>query len=96
MHSVTLKSQGPVLLSMKLLLFPVNHNFSQSALVKFNETALRHMVPAVNWRIDSKALFKKTKKNKKMKKYKISSNSTYFFVLFYYKRITHSQTLIQT
>ena len=47
MHSVSLKSHGPVLLSMKLLPYPVNQSCFPSALVKLNETALRRMVPAV-------------------------------------------------
>ena len=46
MHSVSLKSHGPVLLPMKLLLLPVNLSFFPSALDKFNQTELRHMVPA--------------------------------------------------
>ena len=41
------KSYGPVLLSIKLLPFLVNQRFSPSAMDKFNETALRRMVPAV-------------------------------------------------
>ena len=53
MHSVSLKSHGPVLLSMKLLPYPVNQSCFPSALDKLNETALRRMVPAVtsleNW-----------------------------------------------
>ena len=47
MHSVSLKSHGPVLLSMKLLPYPVNQSCFPSALDKINETALRRMVPAV-------------------------------------------------
>ena len=47
MHSVSLKSHGPFLLSMKLLPYPVNQSCFPSALDKLNETALRHMVPAV-------------------------------------------------
>ena len=47
LHSISLKSLGPVLLSMKLLPFPVNRGFFPSALDKLNETALRRMVPAV-------------------------------------------------
>ena len=47
MHSVSLKSHGPVLLSMKLLPYPVNQSCFPSALDKLNETALRRMVPAV-------------------------------------------------
>ena len=47
MHSVYLKSHGPVLLSVKLPLFLVNQSFYPSALDKFKETALRRMVPAV-------------------------------------------------
>ena len=63
MHSVSLKSHGPVLLSMILLPFPVNQNFFPSAFDMFNETALWRMVPAVHhWRIDTKALFLKTRK----------------------------------
>ena len=46
-HSVSLKSHGPILLSMKLLPFPVNQSLFPSALDKFNETAFRRMVPAV-------------------------------------------------
>ena len=46
MHSVSLKSHGPVLLSMKLLPYPVNQSWFPSALDKINETALRRMVPA--------------------------------------------------
>ena len=48
MHSVSLKSHGPVLLSMKLLPYPaVNQSCFPLALDKLNETALRRMVPAV-------------------------------------------------
>ena len=47
MHCVSLKSHGPVLLSMKLLPYPVNQSCFPSALDKLNETALRRMVPAV-------------------------------------------------
>ena len=47
MHSVSLKSHGPVLLSMKLLPYPLNQSCFPSALDKVNETALRCMVPAV-------------------------------------------------
>ena len=47
MHSVSLKFHGPVLLSMKLHPFPLNQSCFPSAFDKFNETALRHMVPAV-------------------------------------------------
>ena len=47
MHSVSLKSHGPILLSMKLLPYPVNQSCFPSALDKLNETALRRMVPAV-------------------------------------------------
>ena len=47
MHSVSLKSHGPVLLSMKLLPYPVNQDCFPSALSNLNETALRRMVPAV-------------------------------------------------
>ena len=47
MHSVSLKSHGPVLLSMKLLPYPVNQSCFPSALDKLNETTLRRMVPAV-------------------------------------------------
>ena len=47
MHSVSLKSHGPVLLSMKLLPYPVNQSCFPSALDKLNETASRRMVPAV-------------------------------------------------
>ena len=47
MHSVSLKSHGPVLWPVKLLPFPVNQSCFLSALDKFNETVLRHMVPAV-------------------------------------------------
>ena len=68
---------------MKLLPYPVNQSCFPSALDKLNETALRRMVPAVtslaNWL--QGAIFK----NKKMKKSKISSKSTHFF-LFYHKR----------
>ena len=46
MHSVSLKSHGPVLLSMKLLPYPVNQSCFPSALDKLNETALRRMVSA--------------------------------------------------
>ena len=46
MHSVSLKSHGQVLLSMKLLPYPVNQSWFPSALDKLNETALRRMVPA--------------------------------------------------
>ena len=58
MHSVSLKSHGQVLLSMKLLPYPVNQSCFPSALDKLNETALvlRH------WRIDCKALFFKIRK----------------------------------
>ena len=63
MHSVSLKSHGPVLWPMKLLPFPLNQSCFQSALYKFNKTELRHMVPAVkSVVIDSKALFLKTRK----------------------------------
>ena len=47
MHNVSLKSHGLVLLSMKLLPYPVNQSCFPSALDKLNETALRRMVPAV-------------------------------------------------
>ena len=47
MHSVSLKSHGPVLLSMKLLAYPVNQSCFPPALDKSNEAALRRMVPAV-------------------------------------------------
>ena len=47
MHSVSLKSHGPVLLSMKLLPYPGNQSCFPSALDKLNKTALRRMVPAV-------------------------------------------------
>ena len=47
MHSVSLKSHGLVLLSMKLLPYPVNQSCFPSALDKLIETALRRMVPAV-------------------------------------------------
>ena len=47
MHSVSLKSHGPVLLSTKLLPYPVNQSCFPSALDQLNETALRCMVPAV-------------------------------------------------
>ena len=47
MHSVSLNSHGPVLLSMKLLPYPVNQSCFPSALDKLNETALGRMVPAV-------------------------------------------------
>ena len=47
MHSVSLKSHGPVLLSMKLLPYPVNQSCFPSALDKLNERALRRMIPAV-------------------------------------------------
>ena len=47
MHSVSLKSHGPVLLSMKLLPYPMNQSCFPLALDKLNETALRRMVPAV-------------------------------------------------
>ena len=46
MHSVSLKSHGPVLWPMKLLPFPVNQSCFPAALDKFNETELIHMVPA--------------------------------------------------
>ena len=46
-HSLWLKYHGPVLLSMKLLLFPVNQSCFSLALDEFNEIALRRMVPAV-------------------------------------------------
>ena len=46
MHSLSLKSHGPVLLSMKLLPYPVKQSCFPSALDKLNETALRRMVPA--------------------------------------------------
>ena len=44
MHSVSLKSHGPVLLSIKLLPYP---SCFPAALDKLNETALRRMIPAV-------------------------------------------------
>ena len=47
MHSVSLKSHGPVLLSMKFLPYPVNQSCFPSALDKLNETTLKRMVPAV-------------------------------------------------
>ena len=50
MHSVSLKSHGPVLLSMKLLPYPVNQSCFPSALNKINEAALRRMVSAVTSR----------------------------------------------
>ena len=40
MHSVSFKSHGPVMLSMKLLPYPVNQSCFPSALDKLNETAL--------------------------------------------------------
>ena len=66
MHSVSLKYHDPVLLSMKLLPFPVNQSFFPSALDKFNETALRRMVPAVTSlaNLFQGAIFKNTKMNK--------------------------------
>ena len=39
MHSVSLKFHGPVLLSMKLLPYPVNQSCFPSALDKLNKTA---------------------------------------------------------
>ena len=84
MHSVSLKSHGPVLLSMKLLPYPVNVSWFPSALDKLNETALRRMVPAgyvTGELIARRYFFKK----KKMEKSKTSSKSTHFF-LFYHKR----------
>ena len=83
MHSVSLKSHGPVLLSMKLLPYPVNQSCFPSALDKLTETTydawyqlLRH------WRIDCKALFFKTRKwrNRKL----VQSQLTFF--LSYHKR----------
>ena len=47
MHNVSLKSLGPVLLSMKLLPYPVDQSCFPSALCNLNDSALRHMVPAV-------------------------------------------------
>ena len=47
MHSVSLKSDGPFFLSMKLLPYPVNQSCFPSALDKLNGVALRRMVPAV-------------------------------------------------
>ena len=47
MHSVSLKSHGPVLVPMKLLPYPVNQSCFPSAFDKLYETALRRMVPAV-------------------------------------------------
>ena len=47
MHSVSLKSHGPVLLSMKLLPYPVDQSCFPSALYNLNDSALRRMVPAV-------------------------------------------------
>ena len=47
MHSVSLKSDGPVLLSMKLLPYPVNQSSFPSALDKLNGIAFRRIVPAV-------------------------------------------------
>ena len=47
MHSVSLKSNGLVFWSMKLLPYPVNQSCFPSALDKLNETAFRRMVPAV-------------------------------------------------
>ena len=47
MHSASIKSHGPVLWPVKLLSFPVNQSCFPSALEKFNETELRHTVPAV-------------------------------------------------
>ena len=49
MHSVYIKSHGPVLLSMKLhvLPFSVNQSSFPSALDKFSETAVKRLVPAV-------------------------------------------------
>ena len=55
MHSVSLKSHGPVLWYMKLLHFLVNQSCFPSALYKFNKTELRHMEPAItspaNWEL---------------------------------------------
>ena len=47
MHSVSLKSHGPVLLPMKLLPFPVNQSGFPSALDKLNKIELRPMLPAL-------------------------------------------------
>ena len=47
MRNVSLISHGPALWPMKLLCFPVNQSCFPSALDKFNETELRHMLPAV-------------------------------------------------
>ena len=47
MHSVSLKSHGPVSLPMKLLSFPVNQSGFPSALDKLNEIKLRPMLPAL-------------------------------------------------
>ena len=47
MHSVSLRSHGPVLLSMKLLPYPVNQSCFPSALYKLNDSAFSCMVPAV-------------------------------------------------
>ena len=47
MHSVSLKSHGPVSLLMKLLPFPLNQSGFPSALDKLNEIELRPMLPAL-------------------------------------------------
>ena len=47
MHSVSLKSHGPVLMPMKLLPFPVNQSCFPLTLYTFKERELSHMVPAV-------------------------------------------------